>query len=141
MNEEDIKNLIQEHYNIAEHYYNEKDYDKALDWFTRSAGYKNQYAQFRLGLMYGTAQGVKLDHKAALDWFILSYDQGNKIASWQLGKIYEYGLGVNIDPVKAIEYYKISYERGFTHSYINLSELMDNDEFNKYVEERERQRQ
>ena len=46
-----------------------KDSTKAVEWFTRSAEAGNQYAQYMLGKLYLTGQGVTHEQTQAMAWF------------------------------------------------------------------------
>ena len=55
-----------------------------MDWFTKSAKVGNQYAQYMLGKLYLTGQGVAQDQAQAMDWFSRSAAQGNQYAQFFL---------------------------------------------------------
>ena len=57
---------------------------KAAEWFTRSAEAGNQYAQYMLGKLYLTGQGVAQDQAQAMAWFSRSAAQGNQYAQFFL---------------------------------------------------------
>lgn len=61
-----------------------KDTGKAVEWFTRSAGAGNQYAQYMLGKLYLTGQGVQQDQAQAMVWFGRSAVQGDQYAQFFL---------------------------------------------------------
>ena len=61
-----------------------KDTTKATEWFTRSAEAGNQYAQYMLGKLYLTGQGVAQDQAQAMAWFSRSAAQGNQYAQFFL---------------------------------------------------------
>jgi len=61
-----------------------KDTAKAVDWFTQSAEADNQYAQYMLGKLYLTGQGMTHDQTQAMNWFSRSAAQGNQYAQFFL---------------------------------------------------------
>ena len=61
-----------------------EDTSKAAEWFTRSAEAGNQYAQYMLGKLYLTGQGVTQDQVHAMVWFSRSAAQGNQYAQFFL---------------------------------------------------------
>src|SRR4029079_1844232 len=58
-------------------------------------------AQYNLGLMYATGQGVPQDRAQAMTWFRLAADQGQPRAQNNLGIMYAKGEGVARDYVQA----------------------------------------
>ena len=61
-----------------------KDTAKAVEWFTWSAETGNQYAQYMLGKLYLTGQGMQQDQAQAIAWFSRSAAQGNQYAQFFL---------------------------------------------------------
>lgn len=59
------------------------------------------YAQFLLGSMLATGQGVQKDEAQAVEWFTKSAQQGNIQAQFNLACMYKEGLGVAKDEAKA----------------------------------------
>ena len=57
---------------------------KRVDWFTKSAEADNQYAQYMLGKLYLTGQGLPQDQAQAIAWFGRSAAQGNQYAQFFL---------------------------------------------------------
>ena len=67
-------------FNLGWMYYDgrgvEKDYKKAIEWYTKSAEQGVAVAQYNLGVMYSNGQGVDTDYKKAIEWFKKSAEQG-----------------------------------------------------------------
>ena len=61
-----------------------QDASKAVAWFTLSAEAGNQYAQYMLGKLYLTGQGMQQDQAQAIAWFSRSAAQGNQYAQFFL---------------------------------------------------------
>ena len=61
-----------------------KDVQKAVAYLTDSAEHGNQYAQYALGKLYLTGQGVKQDRERAWAYFYESAEQGNEYADFFL---------------------------------------------------------
>ena len=57
---------------------------KAVAYLTDSAEHGNQYAQYALGKLYLTGQGVKQDRERAWAYFYESAEQGNEYADFFL---------------------------------------------------------
>ena len=54
------------------------------------------YAQYNLGLMYATGQGVTQDFTQAAAWYCKAADQGDAYAQYNLGLMYAAGQGVAV---------------------------------------------
>ncbi len=64
-------------------------------------------AQFGLGIMYESGQGVPGDYAEAMKWYRRAADQGHAFAKISLGVMYEYGEGVPQDFVQAHKWYNL----------------------------------
>ena len=69
-------------------------------------------AQFRLGFMYATGDGVAKDSAEAVKWFRLSAEQGNAPAQSNLGAMYAEGEGVPKDAIESLAWYNIAAAAG-----------------------------
>lgn len=58
-------------------------------------------AQFKMGLLYKTGDGVQKDYGKAKKWFEKSSEQGIAEASLMLGLMYSFGEGVGQDDKKS----------------------------------------
>ena len=81
-------------------------YAAAVSWFRRAADQGNADAQFNLGSMYATGQGVRRDQKAAVRWYRMAADQGRANAQFNLALIYDNGEGVARDDVAAASWFR-----------------------------------
>ena len=72
----------------AEDAYNRKDYKTAYKLLLPLAEQGDAAAQYNLGLMYYTGQGVPQDYKEAVKWYRLSAEQGDATAQYNLGVMY-----------------------------------------------------
>ena len=66
--------------------YKRGDYETALREFKPLAEQGIAEAQFNLGVMYVTGQGVPQDNKEAAKWYRLAAEQGVAEAQFNLGK-------------------------------------------------------
>jgi TPR repeat protein len=73
---------------------------KALYWFRKAAAQGFAKAQFGLGVMFYTGQGVPRDYTKALYWFRKAAAQGFADAQLSLGVMYTHGQGVPQDYVR-----------------------------------------
>lgn len=85
---------------------------QAVEAINAAARRGNPEAQFRLGVMYGNADGVPLDHGQALDWFNKAAAQGHENALITLAWMYANGTGVDADEDQARELYLRAAKRG-----------------------------
>ena len=69
-------------------------------------------AQYFLGNMYRTGQGVAKDEVEAVKWYRKAADQGNAFAQNNLGVMYANGLGVEEDDVEAYKWFLLSGAQG-----------------------------
>lgn len=100
--------------------YGSGDYDTAVKEFEPLAERGNVDAQFILGFMYASGEGVAQDYKAAIKWYKLAAEQEHDKAQYNLGVMYYEGQGVTQDYKAAIEWYKLAAEHGHTSSLYNL---------------------
>ncbi len=85
-------------------------------------------AQFNLGEMYRTGEGVAQDYKEAAAWFRKAADQGLAQAQYDLGVMYHEGKGVAKDRQEAVAWYRRAAEQGFAKAQYNLGLMYDNGE-------------
>ncbi len=100
--------------------YDKGDYKTALAEWQPLAKQGNAGAQFYLGLMYNSGQGVLQDYKEAVKWYRLSAEQGAETAQYNLGVMYENGQGVLQDYKQAVKWYRLSAEQGNATAQFNL---------------------
>lgn len=63
------------------------DYEKAAEWFKRSAKQGNCEAQYKIGLMYSRGFGVKINYVKAYAWLKVAATQGSEKSLYFLKKI------------------------------------------------------
>src|SRR5271163_3375797 len=88
------------------------DYAKAMRLIRPLANDGDATAQFNLGLMYVTGQGVQQDNAAAALWFRKAAAQGYALAQSNLGILYLYGRGAPQDYVRAYMWFSLSAAQG-----------------------------
>ena len=84
----------------------EQDYEKAFEWFQRSAKQKNKFAQFSLANLYYYGSGIEKDLSQAFLWYQRSSSQGQPYADYSIAQMYRYGEYVTKDNDTAQRYYK-----------------------------------
>lgn len=78
-----------------------QDYEKAADWFRKSASGGSPEGQYCLGKLYYHGQGVPQDFGEAGKWLTDAGLAGKGGAQYLLAVLYLYGKGVPRNPVKA----------------------------------------
>ena len=84
----------------------EQNYQKAFEWFERSATQKNKFAQFSLANLYYYGNGVEKDLSQAFLWYQKSASQGQPYASYAVAQMYSKGEYVAKDDDTSQQYYK-----------------------------------
>lgn len=84
-----------------------RDYNKAANWFIRSARQGNADAQYIIGLMYSRGIGVSLDYIKAYAWLKIAAEQGSRKSIQYLKKI-----------VAKIPRNRLKKARNFSHQYV-----------------------
>ena len=88
------------------------DYEFALREFTRLAEQGDAIAQFFLGYMHGSGQGVDKDDMAAFLWYASAAEQGHPDAQYVLGVIHASGEGVPRNYVQAYAWADLAAAQG-----------------------------
>ena len=78
-------------------------------------------AQYALGVMYASGQGVSRDEAMAAQWYRLAAEQGDTRAQHNLGLMYMNGRGVAKDDAEAVRWYRQAAEQGVAESQNNLA--------------------
>ena len=101
-------------------YFEEKDYNSAVQYYYKSAhmGYSN--AQNNLGACYQKGLGVSQDYTEAVKWYRKAAEQGNAGAQCNLGYCYASGQGVTKDYAEAVKWYCKAAEQGQAIAQNNL---------------------
>ena len=80
-------------------------------------------AQFNLGNMYDSGQGVSQDYQEAVKWYRLAADQKKAHAQSWLGYMYENGKGVSQDYVLALMWLNLAVAQGDADSAKRVEKL------------------
>ena len=101
----------------------ERDFSEAARWFKRSAEQLYVPAQFNLGELYHSGQGVAQDHAEAVRWYRKAAEQGHPSAQVNLGLQYANGQGVARDPAEAVKWFRLAAEQGDPDAQHNLGAM------------------
>ena len=86
----------------------EQDYEKAFEWFLKSAQEGNKFAQYSLANLYYYGNGVEKDLSQALLWYRKSSEQGQPYAPYAVAQMYDKGEYVSQSEETAQRYYKVA---------------------------------
>ena len=84
----------------------QQDYEKAFEWYLKSAQEGNRFAQYSLGNLYYYGNGTDKDLSQAFQWYMKSAEQGQPYAAYAAAQMYNKGEYVSKDENQAQEYYK-----------------------------------
>ena len=105
---------------LGNKYYDDGDYNTAVEWYRKAAEQGHAEAQLYLGYSYGNGQAVKQDQEEAAKWYRKAAEQGDAGAQINLGFCYENGQGVRQDPAEAAKWYRKAAEQGDEEAQYNM---------------------
>lgn len=88
------------------------NYKRAISLWKPLAEKGNAAAQYTLGWMYESGQGVKKNTKQALHWYRKAAEQGNVAAEYVLATMYKRGVGVKQNDKLAMQWYTKAANQG-----------------------------
>ena len=93
--------------------YKAGDYETALRVLRPLAEQGIARAQFILGLMADSGEGIVKDQRQAAKWYQLAAEQGSAYSQVSLGYLYFFGEGVRKDKVYALMWFNLATSRGY----------------------------
>ena len=100
--------------------YQSGDYATALRLWHPIAEQGDVDAQFHLGVMYESGQGVLRNDAEAIKWYRKAADQGDAVAQFNLGIMYTKGEGVSQNATEAALWYHLAADHGLAGAQFNL---------------------
>ncbi len=100
--------------------YEAEDYTVALPLLVRAAEKENPEAQYKLGVMYASGQGVEKNPGRALELFQASAAQDHPGGQTGVGYLYGVGEAVPKDEEEAIRWYRMAVAKEFPAAQYNL---------------------
>ena len=85
-------------------------------------------AQWNLGVLYDTGEGVPQYDEEAVKWFTKAAEQGDVDAQYNLGNMYGKGEGVPQDYKEAVKWFTKVAEQGDFDAHYNLEHMYGNGE-------------
>ncbi len=89
------------------------DYATAISWLRPLAELGHARAQYNLGIMYYSGQGVPQVSAEALQWWRKAAELGHARAQYNLGIMYYSGQGVPQDSAEALQWWRKAAEQGY----------------------------
>ena len=86
----------------------------------QSAEQGNAEAQYSLGLMYSSGDGIPKDKVEAAKWYLKAAEQGDASAQMNLGYLYSSGDGIPKDETEGEKWYRKSAEQGNANAQYSL---------------------
>ncbi len=90
----------------------ERNPQKSIEWYGKSALQGYAPAQFNLGNAYKHGRGVAKNDSLANEWWRKAAEQGISSAQFNLGMQYYYGRGVAVDKEAAVRWFSEAAENG-----------------------------
>jgi uncharacterized protein len=81
-------------------------------------------AQSKLGVLYASGVGMKMDKQEAVRWYRKSAEQGDPVGQWNLAFMYVRGEGVEADFNEARELFRKSAESGFENGQYDFGMML-----------------
>ena len=105
------------------------DFDTAFKEFTIAAQEGLSLAQYNLGILYFTGQGVAQDFEQAFKWTKEAAEQGHLNAQFNLGSLYLDGQGTQIDISEGINWVTQAAKSGHANSAFTLAKMYQEGDF------------
>jgi TPR repeat protein len=99
------------------------NYNKAFEWYLKSANQNNPDAQALTGKLYERGQGVRRDLAKAVEWYKKGAEQGSIEAQVRLGVLYKEGRGVRRDYRLSSDYLTRAATQGSHEAQLLLGDL------------------
>ncbi len=103
----------------------DRDYEKGLFWFKKSAEQGNPEAQFMLGEAYFEGKGISSSYSEAMMWLQKAAEQGHIEAQGTVGFMYFRGIGVRQDIKYGLYWFVKAAEQGFLPAQYELGLAYD----------------
>lgn len=103
----------------------QRDYGRAVFWFTKSAEKGMANAHYNLGVMYQQGLGVPQDAAAALGWYEHAAQLGHPEAMYNLGIANIEGIGAERNISRGVAFFKQAANAGVSQAAYNLGVLYE----------------
>ena len=79
----------------------EKDYEKSLELYLKSAKNGSTTSMVNIAYLYSHGMGVEQDYQESFKWNLQAAEKGDSSGMFNVSRQYEFGLGVEKNPEKA----------------------------------------
>ena len=107
-------------------YYDQKDYDRAFEWYRQAASKEDPEAFYKLGLIYENGYGVSQNYDTSFKCFKIAADRGYGDAWVNLGIDYLFGRGTNRDYLQAFAWISKAAEADYPAAQTILGDIYCN---------------
>ena len=118
----------EEAYEKGEEYFRQENYDKAFEWYMKSAEKGYVSAIHDVGYMYAEGKGVAQDYSKAMEWYRKAADQGNALAQSNIALLYKNGSGVTMNYAKALKWFQMAAKQDELTALRNLGYMYEHGE-------------
>lgn len=118
----------EEAYEKGEEYFRQENYDKAFEWYMKSAEKGYVSAIHDVGYMYAEGKGVAQDYSKAMEWYRKAADQGNALAQSNIALLYKNGSGVTMNYAKALKWFQMAAKQDDLTALRNLGYMYEHGE-------------
>lgn len=101
----------------------EQDYNRALEWYKKSAEQEYAIAYGNLGDLYYYGDGVGEDIQKAVEYYTIGANLNSPVCMYNLAYCYYSGEGIKKDQRKAFSLYKKSAEAGYCPSQEEMGKI------------------
>lgn len=112
-------------YQLGLSYTYEGNYVKAAELIKKSAELGYAEAQYNLGIIYETGEGIPQDNVKSIEWTRKAAEQGYANAQFSIAMRYFYGRGVPKDNGEAIKWLVKAANQGDIHAQQKLKEIQE----------------
>ena len=105
------------------------DYDTAFKEFTIAAEEGLSLAQYNLGILYFTGQGVEQNFDEAFEWTKRAAEQGHLNAQFNLGSLYLDGQGTQVSVLEGVNWFTQAAKNGHANSAYTLAKMHQEGDF------------
>jgi len=102
-----------------------RDPERAAALLNRAAARGDAEAQYYLGLLARSGQGMAPDPEAAFTWFLAAAEQGNIAAQYAVAQAYARGEGTKPDPTEGLRWLEEAAGQGHIEAQFSLAQAYD----------------
>ncbi len=107
-------------FHLGKSCYDNKEYEKAVNFYELAAEQGHSGAQYSLGCCYDTGEGVEINKPEAARWYRKAAKQGHAWAQYNIGCCYDTGEGVCENHQEAAKWFRLAALQGFALAQYNL---------------------